>query len=129
MDRLLRLGHPLLQLRQPLMGPVHEFLGTALELTKPVLQSRYGFAERHINGQHRLIQVIHGSADVSLEAVVHCLDMSPHSTHAIAHRLHIRLQLHDALIVGLTRRDHRCNPLLKLLLGIQKSLQSLLIGS
>ena len=101
MDRLLRLGQPLLQLCQPLMSPVHEPLGIALELSKPVLQSRHRLAERHINGQQGLIKVRNCSTNMGLETVVHCLDVAPHCAHAVAQRFHVCLILVEALLVSL----------------------------
>ena len=106
MDRLLRLGQPLLQSCQPLVRLVHEFLGTALELSQTRLKGRHRLPERHIDGDHRLIEVINGAADVTLQAVVHGLDVATERAHAVTQRLSVRLILVEALLVKLACGDH-----------------------
>ena len=106
MELRLCVRQPLLQPCQPLVRLVHEFLGTALELSQTRLKGRHRLPERHVDGNHRLVEVVNGPADVTLQAVVHGLDVAPERAHAVAKRFRVRLGLRDALLVHLACGDH-----------------------
>ena len=110
---LLRLGYPLLQLRQLAVGPVCEFLGAALDLAKPVVKSRDRAAKSHVGGQQSLIQVCRRPTDVGLEALIHGMDMLSHGAEASAEATgqgpHLSFELRNALFVVLASRDHSLN--------------------
>ena len=106
MELRLCVRQPLLQPCQPLVRLVLEFLGIALELPQTSLKGRHRLPERHVDGNHRLVEVVNGPADVTLQAVVHGLDMASKRAHAVAKRLRVRLSLRDALLVHLACGDH-----------------------
>ena len=107
------------------MRLVHEFLGTALELSKTRLKGRHRLPERHVDGNHRLVEVFNGPADVTIQAVVHRLDVAPERAHAVTQRLHVRLILRDALLVHLACGNHVVELAIHLLHVVKKRLDGL----
>ena len=92
---------PFLQPRQSLVRLVHELLGTALELTPASLEGSHRLPQSHVDGNHRLVEVIHSSSDVTLQAVIHGLYVASKGAHAVANRLCVRFKFHDALLMDL----------------------------
>ena len=125
MELRLCVRQPLLQPCQPLVRLVHEFLGTALELPQTSLKGRHRLPERHVDGNHRLVEVVNGPADVTLQAVVHGLDVAPERAHAVTQRLHVRLILRDALLVHLACGNHVVELAIHLLHIFKKRLDGL----
>ena len=110
MNSLLRFSHPLLQLRQLAVRSIGEFFDAALDLAKPVVESRDCAANGHIDGQQSLIQVCRRPPDVGFEALIHGLDMLSHGGEANAEAaiqgFHLSFELRNALFVVLASRDH-----------------------